>query len=64
MLGWLVVGAVGAVLMQDIYAEDKKKMQNWSEQKLHAYAGVKSHPKELKCYAYELAKKKKFERLS
>jgi len=60
MLGWLMLGAA---LTIDIWEDDKKKMRNWSEQKLHAYAGVKSHPKALKCYAYELAKKKKFERL-
>ena len=65
MLWWLMMGTVGAMVASDISDERKKRdeMKNWSEQKLHAYAGVKSHPKDLKCYAYDLAKQKKFERM-
>ena len=54
---------LGAAIAYDPYESDKKKMRHWSIEKLHAYAGVKSHPKALKEYAYHLAKKKKFDSL-
>jgi len=52
---------VGAAIALTDDSKERKEMQHWSIQKLHAYAGVRSHPKELKRYAYELAKQKKFE---
>ena len=61
MLGTILM--VGAALWATDDSAERKKMQSWSIEKLHAYAGVKSHPKALKEYAYHLAKKKKFDSL-
>jgi len=42
--------------------ETKKEMENWSPKKLHAFAGMKDkHDKEIRDYAYNLAKEKEFE---
>jgi len=63
-IGLLVIAGAVASALHDEHADLRKEMQRWSEQRLHAYAGVKSHPKEMKTFAYDLAKKKKYERLS
>jgi len=39
----------------------KQEMQEWTPKQLHAYAGVKTHPQDLRDYAYALAKQKEFE---
>jgi hypothetical protein len=41
--------------------DKKREMQSWTQHQLHSYAGVRSHPEELKEFAYHLAKQKRFE---
>jgi len=43
------------------FNDKKQEMQSWTKHQLHSYAGVPSHPKELKDFAYNLAKQKRFE---
>ena len=52
---------LGAAIAYDPWESDKKKMRHWSIEKLHAYAGIRSNPKALKTWAYDLAKQKKFD---
>ena len=60
MLGYLILGAA---ITYDPWKKEKKRMRNWSIEKLHAYAGIRSNPKALKTWAYDLAKQKKFDSL-
>ena len=65
MLDLLLWGGAATLVKRSIDKEraERQLMETWSIQKLHAYAGVKSHPKALKEHAYHLAKKKKFDSL-
>ena len=58
---FLLMGAIVWVWWE---AEEKfeKEANDWSEEKLHAYAGVATHSDRRKKFCYELAKKKRWER--
>jgi hypothetical protein len=61
---WTVIFWVAVIYGYFKYEEAMKKeeseMLGWSVKKLHAYAGVESHRKRLKDFAYKTAKEKAY----
>jgi hypothetical protein len=63
VIGLLFLGAFLSAYGQE-EAKIKEDMETWSCQRLHAYAGVDTHPKDLRAHAYRLAKAKRYAELS
>ena len=66
LLWWAGAGATAAWISSDIKEtrRQQQEMQSWSVKKLYAFAGMKhKHDKEIRSYAYNLAKEKQFNSL-